>query len=67
VLKEVAPKFNLTSICVQYTHCAYMEGVYQMCRECAKKLDLKNLGGHYFVNSMVLDRDGPGYSAYMLR
>ncbi|XP_060869105.1 nuclear pore complex protein Nup155-like isoform X2 [Metopolophium dirhodum] len=67
VLKEVAPKFNLTSICVQYTNCAYMEGVYQMCRECAKKLDPKNLGGHYFVNSMVLDRDGPGYGAYMLR
>ncbi|CAI6369245.1 unnamed protein product [Macrosiphum euphorbiae] len=67
VLKEVAPKFNLTSVCLQYTNCAYMEGVYQMCKECAKKIDPKNLGGHYFVNNMVLDRDGPGYGAYMLR
>ncbi|XP_015372250.1 PREDICTED: nuclear pore complex protein Nup155-like [Diuraphis noxia] len=67
VLKEVAPKFNLTSVCLQYTNCAYMEGVYQICKECAKKIDPKNLGGHYFVNNMVLDRDGPGYGAYMLR
>ncbi|XP_050544932.1 nuclear pore complex protein Nup155 isoform X2 [Daktulosphaira vitifoliae] len=67
VLKEVAPKLNLTSVCLQYTNCAYMEGVYQMCRECARKTDPKNLGGHYFINSMVLDRDSPGYGAYMLR
>ncbi|XP_050420634.1 nuclear pore complex protein Nup155 isoform X2 [Adelges cooleyi] len=67
VLKEVAPKLNLTSVCLQYTNCAYMEGVYQMCRECAKKIDPKNLGGHYFINSMILDRDSPGYGAYMLR
>ncbi|KAF0760027.1 nuclear pore complex protein Nup155-like [Aphis craccivora] len=67
VLKEVAPKFNLTSVCLQYTNCAYMEGVYQMCKECAKKVDPKNLGGHYFVNNLVLDTDGPGYGAYMLR
>jgi len=42
-----------------------MEGVYQICRECAKKIDPKNLGSHYFANN--LDRDAPGYSAYMLR
>ncbi|XP_025209018.1 nuclear pore complex protein Nup155-like isoform X2 [Melanaphis sacchari] len=67
VLKEVAPKFNLTSVCLQYTNCAYMEGVYQICKEYAKKFDPKNLAGHYFVNNMILDRDGPGYGAYMLR
>ncbi|XP_027852690.1 nuclear pore complex protein Nup155-like [Aphis gossypii] len=65
VLKEVAPKFNLSSVCLQYTNCAYMEGVYQICRECAKKIDPKNLGSHYFANN--IDRDAPGYSAYMLR
>lgn len=67
MLREVAPKFNLTSICLQYTNCAYMDGVYQICLECAKKIDPKNLGGHYFINNTVLDRDSPGYSAYMLR
>lgn len=44
-----------------------MDGVYQICLECAKKIDPKNLGGHYFINNSVLDRDSPGYSAYMLR
>lgn len=44
-----------------------MEGVHQMCRECAKKVDPKNLASHYFINNMVFDRDGPGYGAYMLR
>lgn len=34
----VAPKFNLTSICSQYTNCAYMEGVYQMCKDMLQNL-----------------------------
>lgn len=50
MLKEVAPKINLSAICSQYQDVGFYIGIYELCQLSAKKLDPKDLALHYYRN-----------------
>ncbi|XP_065211453.1 nuclear pore complex protein Nup155 isoform X2 [Planococcus citri] len=50
MLKEVAPKINLSAICSQYQDVGFFVGIYELCQLTAKKLDPKDLALHYYRN-----------------